>query len=254
MPGTDTEEMPKRMLRFFLIAILIMVNGCSGKGTDDLIPEGARVIRFSGYDWIVSTTGDRKGGPGPNYFSDAEENVWVDGEGRLHLRITHRDGRWNCARVEMARSFGYDRYLFYVSTRPDSLDRQVVWGLYTYRTDEEEIDIEFSRWGVDNNHEAQYVIQPSKPGNRVRFRMNLEGSYTTHMIDWKRKRVEFASYHGHRPAPANDTEVIARWSYTGGDIPPDMDERLKINLWLFRGTPPSDSCETEVIVNRVEIL
>ena len=241
------------MLRILYITILFLISGCTGNAYEDPGPEGARVISFSGYDWIVSTTGDRKGGPGPNYFSDSEENAWVDGEGRLHLRITYRDGRWNCARVEMAKSFGYDRYLFYVSTRPDSLDRQVVWGLYTYRNDEEEIDIEFSRWGIDNNQEAQYVIQPSKPGNRARFRMNLEGSYTTHMINWKRKKVDFASYHGHRSAPGKETEIIAQWRYTGKDIPHNNDERLKINLWLFRGEPPSDGCETEVIVSRVEI-
>ncbi len=241
------------MSKILLISLLFIFQGCPGKEPGGIIPEGARIIRFSGYDWIVSSTGDRKGGPGPNYFSDSEDNVWVDGEGKLHLKITFRDGRWNCARVEMAKSYGYNRYVFFVSSRPDNLDRQVVWGLYTYRNDDEEIDIEFSRWGIDNNQEAQYVIQPSQPGNRVRFRMNLEGNYTTHIIDWKKKRIDFASYHGHRLKPDKETDIIARWRYTGNDIPPDRDERLKINLWLFRGTPPSDGRETEVIINRVEI-
>lgn len=229
------------------------MNGCSAREAEDIIPEGARIIRFSGYDWIVTTTGDRQGGPGPNYFSDSDENVWVDDDGKLHLRITFRDGRWNCARVEMTRSYGYNRYVFYVSSRPDSLDKQVVWGLYTYRTDQEEIDIEFSRWGIDNNQEAQYVIQPPKPGNRARFRMDLEGDYTTHIIDWNKKRIDFMSYHGHRLNPAKETEIIARWRYTGDDIPPDSNEKLKINLWLFRGVPPSDGRETEVVIDRVEI-
>jgi hypothetical protein len=29
-------------------------------------------------------------GPGPNYFSDSTNNVWLDGMGQLRLRITNR--------------------------------------------------------------------------------------------------------------------------------------------------------------------
>ncbi|MDZ7634482.1 MAG: hypothetical protein U5L72_08630 [Bacteroidales bacterium] len=167
------------MNRIYLVLLVFALGGCSGREPEFVIPEGARVISFSGFEWVVSTTGEKKAGPGPNYFSDSEENVWVDDQGRLHMKITYRNGRWNCARVELAKHTRYGKYVFYVSSRPDSLDRQVVWGLYTYMNDEEEIDIEFSRWGVENNHEAQYAIQPShKPGNKARFRMNLEGSYS----------------------------------------------------------------------------
>jgi len=36
-------------------------------------------------------------------------------------------------------------------------------------------------------------------------------------------------------------------------ITPDVDERLKINLWLFRGNGPTDNKEAEMIIDRVEI-
>src|SRR5437667_40636 len=65
----------------------------------------ARVIKFSGYDWTVKSSRDRVG-PGPNYFSDGEENVRVDERGRLHLRLTQREGRFYCAEVVSRRSFG----------------------------------------------------------------------------------------------------------------------------------------------------
>lgn len=238
-----------------IVFLYAMMAACSDSEPELVIPEGARIISFSGYDWVVSTTGGRKAGPGPNYFNDSEENVWVDDRGRLHMKITYRDGRWNCSRVELAQHTGYGRYIFYLSTRPDSLDKQVVWGLYTYKNDEEEIDIEFSRWGIDNNHEAQYVIQPSyKPGNKARFRTDLDGRYSTHLFEWSKKRIDFASYHGHRKEPVSENQIIARWSYFGADNPPDSDERLKMNLWLFRGTPPSDGREAEVIIDHVEIL
>ncbi|MCU0457809.1 MAG: glycoside hydrolase family 16 protein [Bacteroidales bacterium] len=243
------------MLRFLAVSMLFAIAGCSASEPEFIIPEGARVISFSGYEWVVSNSEGKKAGPGPNYFSDSEENVWVDEKGRLHLKITFRNEKWHCARVELARHTGYGRYIFYVSTRPDSLDRQVVWGLYTYKNDNEEIDIEFSQWGIENNQEAQYAIQPSHvTGNKARFRMNMEGTYSTHLFDWTRKWIDFASYHGHRKQPVNETEIIARWRYYGDDIPPDSDEKLKMNLWLFRGTPPSDGKEAEVVIDRVEII
>jgi len=39
-----------------------------------------REIEFSGYKWFVKGSGDWKAGPGPNYFSDSEENAWIDDE------------------------------------------------------------------------------------------------------------------------------------------------------------------------------
>ena len=240
--------------RLTVVLLPLFLAACSSGERAFEIPEGARVINFSGYEWVVTSSGDRKAGPGPNYFSDAEENAWVDENGRLHLKITFREDRWNCARVELAKHTGYGRYIFYVSSRPDSLDPQVVWGLYTYMNDQEEIDIEFSRWGIVNNHEAQYAVQPSYiTGNRARFRMNQEGDCSTHLFHWTKKRIDFASYHGHVTQPVNETQIIARWRYYGNNIPPDSDERLKINLWLFRGKPPLNGEETEVVIDRVEI-
>lgn len=237
-----------------VVSLILCLTGCSSREREFEIPEGARVISFSGYEWVVASSGDRKAGPGPNYFSDSEENAWVDDLGRLHLKITCREGRWNCARIELARHTGYGKYLFCVSSRPDSLDPQVVWGLYTYMNDQEEIDIEFSRWGIENNQEAQYAIQPSYiTGNKARFRMNLEGDRSTHLFHWTKRWIDFASYHGHVLQPVNETGIIARWRYFGNHIPPDSDERLKMNLWLFRGTPPLNGSETEVIIDRVVI-
>lgn len=243
------------MLRIIIGAMILSMAASSCGEPEFVIPEGARVISFSGFEWVVSDSEGNQVGPGPNYFSDSEENVWVDDEGRLHLRITYTDSRWNCARVELAERTGYGKYIFYVSSRPDSLDRQVVWGLYTYKNDTEEIDIEFSRWGFENNQEAQYAIQPShRTGNKARFRMNREGSHSTHLFEWTKKWIDFASYIGHTRYPVNETEIIARWRYYGNDIPPDSDEKLKMNLWLFRGTPPFNGKETEVVIDRVEII
>ena len=72
----------------------------------------AKTIFFSGYNWTVKNS-PGKVGPGPNYFSDSANNVWVDTQGRLHLKITKRNGRWYCAEVISEVSFGYGEHLFF---------------------------------------------------------------------------------------------------------------------------------------------
>ncbi|MBI3195304.1 MAG: hypothetical protein HYZ34_12690, partial [Ignavibacteriae bacterium] len=90
-----------------------------------------RSLSFSGYDWWVKASVTPIG-PGPNYFSDSQENVWVDSLGQLHLRITQRNGRWNCPEVISKSSPGYGRYIFQVTGRLGQLDRNVVLGLFTW--------------------------------------------------------------------------------------------------------------------------
>ncbi|NEU73400.1 hypothetical protein PI95_012690 [Hassallia byssoidea VB512170] len=46
-----------------------------------------KTINFSGYVWEVRSSGD--GGPGPNHWSS--DNVWVDQDGYLHLKITQQN-------------------------------------------------------------------------------------------------------------------------------------------------------------------
>jgi hypothetical protein len=96
---------------------LITVKGRVAKADDDSgrARSASKSVRFSGYDWRVKSGSAE---PGPNTFSDGEENVRVDSDGRLHLRITYRDGRWYCAEVVNQRSLGYGTYQF-VPVQPE---------------------------------------------------------------------------------------------------------------------------------------
>ncbi len=213
-----------------------------------------RVIDFSGYEWIVRTSKDEREGPGPNLFSDSEENVWVDHEGRLHLKIVQRNGYWYCAGVTLKHSQGHKKYVFYLSSRVDQLDENIVGGLFTYKNDEEEIDIEFSRWSKTANQNAQFTTQPSdKSGNKYRYNVDLMTNLSTHFFDWQTNEIEFGSYQGHTLNPESDA-IISAWTYTGSDSPPANDERLKMNLWLFKGQSPTNAQPAEMIIDRVEIL
>ncbi|PKO22753.1 MAG: hypothetical protein CVU38_07720 [Chloroflexi bacterium HGW-Chloroflexi-1] len=218
-----------------------------------------RRINFSGYTWHIKAS-ETPVGPGPNYFSDREEDVWVDEDGRLHLRIAQRDGQWYCTEVVTEAPLDYGRYVFRLASRVDQLDRNIVLGLFTWdetdpAPDNREIDIELARWGQMGGENAQYTVQPSYHGENVhRFQVELGGENSTHGFDWRPDHILFYSLHGHPPFPGPEENVIASWTYTGYDIPSAGRGNARINLWLFKGRPPANGEEAEVIIEAFEFV
>ena len=83
-----------------------------------------RYIHFSGYRWKVKTS-DQPMNPGNNYFSDSSENVWIDETGKLHLRITNRNEKWQCAEVICQEKIVYGKYTLFLRSRIDTVDKNV---------------------------------------------------------------------------------------------------------------------------------
>jgi hypothetical protein len=238
------------------LTISLLIVSCSERSRDSEKSEEPlqRTISFSGFQWTVDGSGSSRKNPGQNYFSCSEDNVRVDKKGNLHLKITKRKENWYCAQVTLQQSFAYNKYIFFVSSRVDKLDKNVVGGLFTYQDDTNEIDIEFSRWGVKNNMNSQFTVQPAyREGNNYRYQLNLKGRYSTHIIDWKNEKIDFASYHGHHSERPSEKKIIQEWSYTGNDIPDVSDEKVIINLWLYNGVPPSDNKEAEMVIKAISI-
>src|SRR5699024_75086 len=197
------------------------------------------------------SSGDHTVGPGPNYFSDSEGNVWVDDEGKLHLKIKKESSIWYNSEVTLLQSLGYGHYVFQIDSRIDQLDKNIVAAVFLYKNDEKELDNEFSKWGEDENENAQFAVQPSsKTGNKDRFNIQMnDNSSITSIIHWEKDFVEFTVYKG----AIGDTTVdniIKRWIYEGADIPSEEDDPVAIiNLWMFKGQPPSDQKEEELVVS-----
>jgi hypothetical protein len=208
-----------------------------------------RRVTFAGHTWIVKAS-SAKVGPGPNFFSDSADNVWVDDAGALHLKISKAGKRWNCAEVICERSFGYGNYRFELASRVDDFDPYVVLGLFTWNDDpaytHRELDVEFSRWGNRNNLNAQYVVQPYTVAENIyRFDQPAE-SVSTHSFLWLSDSVRFLS----RGASG---QPIAEKSFSSG-IPQAGGENPRINLWLFRGRAPSNRQPVEVVIRWFEFL
>jgi len=202
-------------------------------------------IMWAGHSWQVKSSQSRVG-PGPNYFSASTENVWADASGRLHLRVTYRNGRWSCAEIIGTQTLGYGTYLFRIASTVDTLDPNVVLGLFTWSDKaayaHREIDLEFARWGngVDPTN-AQYVVQPyDRAGNLHRLTQPVGAAPTAHGFSWRSGSVAFAS-----------SDLVGwdhEWAYVGSDVPRSGGETVRLNLWLFGGAPPSNGQEVEVVV------
>lgn len=216
-------------------------------------------MQFSGFEWIIKTS-KRRARPGGNCH---EDNVWLDRDG-LHLRIACRNGKWTAASVQTKETLGYGRYIFYVSTRYDELDKNVIVGLFTYENDRREIDIELSRWGRSDKEapNTSFTVQSAKKRNLPRaekekedkgnekFLAELNGSYTTHRFKWQKGRVDFQSIHGHYPyAPKH--HLIKEKAITE-NVHASRAEKTHINFWMYKGMPPAD--ESEVIIKRFEFI
>jgi hypothetical protein len=216
-------------------------------------PHGSRRITWPDdrYNWVVKETfDDNPIGPGHNLFSASEQNVWIDDDNRLHLKINYQNGAFHCAEIIADTSFGYGTYHFVYDSNPDVLDPKTVFGFFTWddisplaqdpNNYYREIDFEFSRWGNDGDPtNAQFVIQPwEPPGNLLRYNAGTDIG-TIHYFSWYKDSVVFVSLNP-------DSSLIKKWVYTGNYLPEPGKENLRINLWLTGQNP---TIQDEIILS-----
>jgi len=214
---------------------------------------GGRTIDFSGRTWRVKGPGFYD--PGPSFFSDATNSVWVDLDGRLHLTIRQISGAWNSTEVTLEEALGYGDYRFTTRGRLDTLDPNTVLGLFLWEYGAcwdpgflwwnpfNEIDVEFSRWGDPGNAVAQFVAQPFDwPGNINRFDATFaDDEVATHAFRWLPDRVEYRSWRG-GPGAESAANMIHAWTYAGPHVPRPDRPRVHLNFWQVTG-PPATSQE-----------
>lgn len=242
-------------LFFFVIATLSL--SCSKQAAQNISAtsavnnETATTIQFSGYTWNVKNGSHI--GPGPNNWS--RNNVWVDSNGFLHLKISKDSatGKWYCAEVSTQQTFGFGRWQFWVEGRIDKMDKNVVLGLFNYSGNDgfDEMDIEWARWGNDTYPNCNYTVWPAETGfenfSYVQ-EVSLSGKNTTQRFTRTSNSVTFQSLQGFRDNNANQFATA-----TCTD-PPNSISTLAmpayINLWLFKGHAPSNGKEVEIIIHK----
>jgi len=218
-------------------------------GVPMLVGAQPRDIVFAGMTWgLRNTAGPSE--PGPNVFSNRSDQVWVDEIGRLHLTVQQRGDIWTASEVMAKRDTGYGTYRCSVSGALKDLDPSIVFGFFTWDNKaseafNREIDFEIARWGVKENPDGWFTVQPYiVQGNQYSFVLPNANSYTFEII-WLKDSVEFKLFLG--------DQVAERWMYTG-NVPAPGRARLRINLWLHQGRAPRDSSFYEVIVSDLSYM
>jgi hypothetical protein len=205
-------------------------------------------ISWSGYRWRVKEA--ELTGPGPNAFSADTGNVQVDSNDRLHLKIDFRDKRWHCGEIILDHSLGYGVYRFKIDSRVDTLNFNTIFAGFVYDSTGQEIDIEFSQLLAYPSN-AQYVLQPWYLPGHIDFYNMPNGHQSSHTLEWRSDRIVFSSWNGHADGPELNT-LIHTWIYSGNDIPIPRDDRMRFNLYLAGGDPPTEGREDEVIITSFE--
>ena len=209
---------------------------------------GGRAVTFAGRSWRVKGPGFY--GPGPNSFDNGVNAVSVDANGRLHLTIRKVGATWFSTEVVLEQALGYGDYVFTTRGRLDNFALSTVLGIflweygacfntaYLWWNPFNEIDIEWSRWGVAGNANAQFVAQPyDTPGNLTRFNVAFtDTTLMSHAMRWTGSKVDYRVWRGGPDAESPATR-LASWTYSGPHLPRLESPRVHLNMWQFNGAP-----------------
>jgi hypothetical protein len=176
-------------------------------------------------------------GPGPNNWSDSSGSVWIDGTGSLNLRVRKISGKWNCAEVWIPDALGRGTYEFFIKSRTDIIDRNLVNGFFLYHDDTRELDVEWSKWGNGSNpNNGNFGIQPST--FQYWSQSIPSGSWQKDRIIWTTDgitdTVEFQ-------VEVNSV-IVQQWVQTipAANAPDPSLALAHINNWLFQGRAPAN--------------
>jgi len=220
------------------------------------VPCALDLGKFGGLQWHARTEG--KSGPGPNVWSAC--NAWLDSAG-MHLRLSQVNGVWTSAEVYTSDVLGYGRFEFEVTTRVDTLDRNVVLGMFTYPGGAldglHEIDIEVSKFGAAaaGANNLGYHVYPAAALTTTQGHCGLtwdspvQGS--VHRFLWSPSQVVFQSFA--TKSVAASTVPYRAWTFapTGAFTISSGAWPLHLNLWLYNGNAPTNGAPVEIVIGKV---
>jgi hypothetical protein len=189
-------------------------------------------------------------------------NVYVDEKDRLHITLLNSNSVWYSGGVKSQESLGFGEYRWYLDTRIDALDPNLVLGLFTYEEEEvfgtnhNEIDIEITAAfdGMQTNS-ISCTIQPyTIPDHVHQIPLDRSCTQTTHRFIWRPDEVRFQSYTGHSREPASSNDIISEWTFDGHGIPVEGNDKTHMNLWLFFTNRPALTQHTEVIIKDFDFI
>jgi hypothetical protein len=263
------------------VFILLMIPSCK-QSEPDFRGRDGDFLTFSGMTWEIKHANIPLG-PGPNFFSDHPNDVWIDEQDYLHLSVHSRGDIWFSTEVISVDTFGYGTYVFTIQGDMKNIDKNIVLGLFTWDNNtfqeqaNSEVDIEFAKWGVDTvENTLQYGVQPINFGPYYPERddkpdVDSENwiGVSTHAFTWTDTLITWGSWVG--PEYGNGPP-LASWSFNldnparikneNGNssdpiiIPaPGNTTNARMNMWLVNGSAgPFDKFNHEVIIQNFQFI
>jgi hypothetical protein len=209
-----------------------------------------KTINFSNIDWDVKQ-GDHLP-PRCNNWKD--DNVRVDEKGWLHLKIRKDDETWYSSEIVSKNFYGYGEYLFYVIGKIDDYDPMIILGMFSYRDDKNEVDIEIANFGDlhSNKKSVFHTVQDDRKNGKfcTKAKLNLQGDATSHKIIRSPSQIEWQSYYGHYESPPSS--LILK---TIAPIHKPVEKaKIHINFFLYNacnGLADKSKKEAEIIIKHV---
>lgn len=233
-----------------------------------------RSLQWAGYQWFLRD--DQNSGPGkcviwviepfsyvlllkgPNNWNSS--NVWIDENQRLHLKLRYSSSTasWTCAELYTKVKFSFGTFRWFIEGAIDQFDPNVVFGLFTYGGVDgtNEIDIEIAKWGQTDSRASNYfytiypyalgVARPTSSGTRL----SLSGTYTTHQFIWSPRLITLQIQGGFMTSSQTQNVIFSYKTPANFSCAiPYVSAPLHMNLWAFRGKPPINGREVEIIIH-----
>ena len=236
------------------LALFLASCGGSSSTPSNVVKDG---LNWKGHQWAVTTgamAGVARGNPA---------NVSVDANGYLHLKITNNGGAFTAAELFSKDNLGFGTYQWQIQGSIDNMDPATVLGFFPYGPQasigidgENELDIEFSKWGntlCGGACNADFTFFPSTGNKSIGstendFKVNLgAGALTTARLVWNSTSVVATVMSGLQPV-GTTANVLHTWTFSPSDYTvriPQQPVPVGMNLWCFQTTPASNQ---EVII------
>ena len=251
-----------KLQNLFVAAIALMLGGCfapgdipdtAGAHLAGSIPHTEEGFVFGTNEWFIRT-GPNPGGAGPNYWGSGKESVEVV-DNKLHLRIAQVNGRWTSAEIMTPIPDGKRGAVITITSPTHDLDPRLVIGMFAYRDDQNELDIEISRFGSPVTlTNAQYAVHSPRGGvEKFPFTITAtpDSPLTMHTLTWG-PRVSPGVGLGIEPisfAP-DGAGVRENWDYSGSAV--NLQRAwLHLNVWLYEGKAPANGQPIDVEIGSI---
>lgn len=191
-------------------------------------------LQWSDYSWQLDDT--------------QVNNVWVDNQGNLHMKLQKIDNKWRGSTIESDFTVKYGKLTWVASSPSLNLERNTTIGLFTYYDDLHEIDIEINQWPEYDQH----LWFTNQPGDIDDNPQNINCSIfsndphlneknITYTIDWKPTYILFS-------AVASDGTVLSQWNYTNAGAIPQVNSSICMDITCLGDTGcPASGNPSEIV-------